>query len=82
MAATMLLQKRKTFGFEKEIRLLWLENAAVSDEVYIPIEPNIIKQVMCTPHVKPAERAYMETEFAKRGVGLVPSKLLDEPAGW
>ena len=51
VAANLLLQKRRAFRFEREVRLLWLDRGIRRDCVSIPVSPGrVISQVMISPY--------------------------------
>jgi hypothetical protein len=80
MAVTMLLQKRRAFKFEDEVRLLWLDKRALREGVYIDIEAKtFIDQVMITPHASPTETANIKWEIKPFGVPCLASGLLNSP---
>jgi hypothetical protein len=80
MAVTMLLQKRRAFKFEDEVRLLWLDKRALREGVYIDIEAKtFIDQVMITPHASPTETANIKREIKPFGVPCLASGLLNSP---
>ena len=53
IAAAMLLYKRNAFKFEKEVRLLWLDEGDPVAEFFIDIDPkDLISQVMTSPYAE------------------------------
>ena len=38
-ASSLLLQKRRAFCFENEVRFLWMDRAGVQHEKFVPIDP-------------------------------------------
>ncbi|MEG3790612.1 hypothetical protein V1318_10840 [Lysobacter sp. CCNWLW3] len=51
-AASTLLLKRRAFRFEKEVRLIFIDqsNSTRQSEIFLPIDPAIISDVMVSPH--------------------------------
>jgi hypothetical protein len=78
-AANLLLRKRTAFRFEKEVRALWLDSEPQNTALFLPVDAkSVVKQVMCSPHGHPDQRARIHQEFEERfGVAVVDS----EPAG-
>jgi hypothetical protein len=80
-AAAMLLQKRKAFRFEKEVRLLWLDREAAQDSAFVEIDPvATINQVMTSPYATLYQHQMIRTYLNKRGVESKKSPLLRLPA--
>ena len=66
-AANLMLRKRNDFRFEKEVRVLWLDRESQSTALYLPIDAkSVVKQVMCSPHTHPDQRARIHQEFKER----------------
>jgi hypothetical protein len=80
-AANLVLRKRNAFRFEKEVRALWLDRESQSTALYLPINArSVVKQVMCSPHAHPDQRAKIHQEFKERfGVEVIDSKILHPP---
>jgi hypothetical protein len=78
MAANSLLRKRNAFRFEKEIRTLWLDREPQNTALFLPIDAkSVVKQVMCSPHTHPDQRARIRQEFEDRfAVKVIDSKIL------
>jgi hypothetical protein len=74
-AASLLLRKRDAFRFEKEVRALWLDREPQGTALYLPIDAkSVVKQVMCSPHTHPDQRAKIHQEFEDRfGVNVIDS---------
>jgi hypothetical protein len=80
-AASLLLHKRNAFRFEKEVRALWLDREPQNTALYLPIDAkSVVKQVMCSPHTHPDQRAKIHQEFEDRfGVNVIDSGVLHPP---
>jgi hypothetical protein len=72
-AANLLLRKRNAFRFEKEVRILWLDQEPQNTALYLPIDAqSVVRQVMCSPHTHPEQRAKIHHEFKERfGVEVI-----------
>lgn len=83
IAANSLLRKRNAFRFEKEVRTLWLDREPQNTALFLPIEAkSVVKQVMCSPHTHPEQRAKIQQEFADRfAVKVIDSRALHPPEG-
>jgi len=81
MAANSLLRKRNAFRFEKEVRTLWLDREPQNTALFLPVEAkSVVKQVMCSPHTHPDQRAKIHQEFEERfGVKVVDARILPPP---
>jgi hypothetical protein len=77
--ANLLLRKRNALRFEKEVRALWLDREPQNTALYVPIDAkSVVKQVMCSPHAHPDQRAKIHQEFKERfGVKVINSRILD-----
>jgi hypothetical protein len=73
IAASALLRKRTAFRFEKEVRTLWLDREPQNTALFLPIDAkSVVKQVMCSPHTHPDQRAKIHQEFEERfGVKVI-----------
>jgi hypothetical protein len=73
VAAGLMLRKRNAFRFEKEVRALWLDREPQGTALYLPIDASaVVKQVMCSPHAHPEQRAKIQQEFKERfGVEVI-----------
>jgi len=80
-AANLLLRKRYAFRFEKEVRALWLDREPQNTALFLPIDAkSVVRQVMCSPHVHPDQRARIHQEFQERfEVKVVDSGILHPP---
>jgi hypothetical protein len=80
-AASLLLRKRNALRFEKEVRALWVDSEPPKTALFIPIDPKtVVKQVMCSPHAHPDQRARIHEEFMDRfGVKVIDSRILHAP---
>ena len=78
LAANALLRKRTAFRFEKEVRTLWLDREPQNTALFLPIDAkSVVKQVMCSPHTHPDQRAKIRQEFEDRfAVKVIDSKTL------
>jgi len=78
MAANSLLRKRNAFRFEKEIRTFWLDREPQNTALFLPIDAkSVVKQVMCSPHTHPEQRARIRQEFEDRfAVKVIDSRIL------
>lgn len=66
-AANLLLRRRNAFRFEKEIRTVWLDREPQNTALFLPIDAkSVVKQVMCSPHAHPDQRARIHQEFQER----------------
>jgi len=83
MAANSLLRKRNAFRFEKEVRTLWLDREPQNTALFLPVEAkSVVKQVMCSPHTHPDQRAKIHQEFEERfGIKVADPRVLHEPLG-
>jgi hypothetical protein len=83
IAASSLLRKRNAFRFEKEVRTLWLDREPQNTALFLPIDAKaVVKQVMCSPHTHPDQRAKIHQEFEERfGVKAIDSRILKLSAG-
>ena len=80
-AANLLLRKRTAFRFEKEVRALWLDREPQKTALFLPIDAkSVVRQVMCSPHAHPDQRAKIHQEFKERfGVTVIDSGILHAP---
>jgi hypothetical protein len=80
-AANLLLRKRNAFRFEKEVRALWLDQEPQNTALFLPIDAkSVVKQVMCSPHAHPDQRAKIQQEFKERfGVEVIDPGILHPP---
>jgi hypothetical protein len=78
LAANSLLRKRTAFRFEKEVRTLWLDREPQNTALFLPIDAkSVVKQVMCSPHTHPDQRARIRQEFEDRfAVKVIDSRVL------
>lgn len=81
-AASMLLHKRNHFQFEQEIRLLYLERGTPRDEVFLPIETQlVIEDVMTSPYATPDQHQQVVSDLKK--FNMVPRRsLILSPPKW
>ncbi|MFL6601454.1 MAG: hypothetical protein ACJ8R9_08990 [Steroidobacteraceae bacterium] len=81
LAANALLRKRTAFRFEKEVRTLWLDREPQNTALFLPIDAKaIVRQVMCSPHTHPDQRARIRQEFEDRfAVKVTDSRSLHPP---
>jgi len=79
-AANLLLRKRQALRFEKEVRALWFDGEPQNTALFLPIDAkSVVRQVMCSPHVHPDQRAKIHHEFMERfAVQVVDSGILQE----
>ena len=80
-AANLLLRKRAAFRFENEVRTLWLDREPQRTALFLPIDAkSVVKQVMCSPHAHPDQRAKIRDEFQTRfAVEVIDPKILHPP---
>jgi hypothetical protein len=78
MAANLLLRKRNALRFEKEVRTLWLDREPKNTALFLPIDAkSVVRQVMCSPHVHPDQRAKIHQEFKERfGIEVIDPGVL------
>jgi hypothetical protein len=74
-AANLLMRKRNAFRFEKEVRTLWLDREPQRTALFLPIDAkSVVRQVMCSPHAHPDQKAKIREEFNTRfGVEVIDS---------
>jgi hypothetical protein len=79
--ANLLLRKRKAFRFENEVRTLWLDGEPHNTALFLPIDAkSVVRQVMCSPHAHPDQRAKIHHEFKERfGVDVIEPGILQSP---
>ena len=78
-AATMLLHKRNAFRFEKEVRLLWLDNNARRDAFFINIgHAKVVTQVMVSPYTDPSTARSIKSYVRNLGIECKRSAVMDE----
>ncbi|MHA1559241.1 MAG: hypothetical protein ACTSWI_01030, partial [Alphaproteobacteria bacterium] len=65
----MLLQKRLAFEFESEVRLLWVERAALREAAFIDIDPTaVIDQIRISPHASKDEIKDIKSALGAGGI--------------
>jgi hypothetical protein len=79
-AATMLLQKRRAFRFEEEIRLLWIAQGTAERQLWLPvIAKDVIDQILISPHVPRKQQKKIQAGFAHYEVDVLKSLVLHAP---
>ena len=81
-AANLLLRKRNALRFEKEVRTVWLDREPQNTALFLPIDAkSVVRQVMCSPHVHPDQRAKIQQEFNERfGIEVIDPEVLHPAA--
>jgi len=79
-AASLLLHKRKAFRFEKEVRLLWLEQQPPKECIFVDIDPkSVISQIMISPHASKEERKKIRFYLYSSEIEVKRSAILRAP---
>jgi hypothetical protein len=78
-AATMLIHKRNAFQFEKEVRLVFLNRGPPRHEVFLPIRPDAITQVMTSPYASPDKHRTVVEQLRPFGIKPIKSGVLNPP---
>ncbi len=77
-AGRLLLNKRKAFAFENEVRLMWFDRNNIKDEILIPFDSKLyIKQVMISPHTSKECCIGIAKELERYDVEVKQSTILD-----
>ncbi|OFX01295.1 MAG: hypothetical protein A3E78_10810 [Alphaproteobacteria bacterium RIFCSPHIGHO2_12_FULL_63_12] len=79
--ASLLLQKRNAFKFEKEVRLLWFDQETHQKKaVYIDINPaKKISQIMTSPYAAQSEHLEIKAFAEAAGIKAIQSGILNFP---
>jgi hypothetical protein len=76
-AASLMLQKRNAFRFEKEVRLLWLDRDPLEGQRYLPIDPTAaISQVMTGPYASRSQHREIRSFLQEHGIESLQSAVL------